>query len=679
MTYKITTLETKKTPLAIVMAVAVAAMGAANKGYADGQEAEEKEKSRVESVVVVGRTTNTEITPVDIEKQQANDLADVFRHIPSVSVGGSLGIAQKVYIRGMEDTLLNITVDGAPQTGTLFHHTGRVSIEPELLKSVEVQAGAGEATSGSGAIGGAIRFQTKSADDLLDAGQAFGGFVKANYFSNDGTKGSAALYGKVNDSVGVLASYLSIDRNNMEDGNGDEILATAADQNLAFLKVDGRISENQEIVVSYERREESGELGRRPNWVVLEGDLLYPMEGERNTFVAGYRAQISDMLNLNATVYVTDSDLVQDGPFGLYGGNTESSGFDIRNTSKVGEHTLTYGAELRNDEVKSGPRGASVQDYIDAGWETSISEEGEVLGVYIQDHWQVSDFLLVSMGLRYDSYDLEQVNYNNEVSDSGISPNIGFSYSVTDEINIVVGHARAMRGKEIGDSFTLESAGIDPDLEAEEVDNTELGLEYNGDIYAVSATVYQSNIDNVIYDQIGAGTNFENIGELESNGFELFGEADFGRLYMSASVSLSDSELNGNTVEGYEHNGLGNSRGDTYALEVNYDFSSALQVGWNFTFVDSLKDIEVLHRAVELGWIAETQTVDKPGYVVHDIYLRWLPTDSLTVNFGVQNLTNKQYRDHSSVADYNHIPGWGGVAGVAEAGRDIRLSASFSF
>src|SRR5690606_39097062 len=112
----------------------------------------------LETMVVVGSTTNIDIDAEQLELQQALDLADVFRMEPSVSVGGSLGIAQKVYIRGMEDTLLNITVDGAPQTGTLFHHIGRVSVEPELLRQVEAQTGAGEATSGFGSIGGAIRF-----------------------------------------------------------------------------------------------------------------------------------------------------------------------------------------------------------------------------------------------------------------------------------------------------------------------------------------------------------------------------------------------------------------------------------------------------------------------------------------------------------------------------------------
>jgi len=182
-------LVTKLSPLALAISLTLTSVSS----YAD----DKKSKTDVESIVIVGQTTNTVITPEELDKYQANDLADIFRSVPSVSVGGSLGIAQKVYIRGMEDTLLNVTVDGAPQTGTLFHHIGRVSIDPELLKEVEVQAGAGEATSGAGAIGGSIRFKTKDVDDLLNSGENFGGTLKAGYFSNDGYKTSGTFYGKL--------------------------------------------------------------------------------------------------------------------------------------------------------------------------------------------------------------------------------------------------------------------------------------------------------------------------------------------------------------------------------------------------------------------------------------------------------------------------------------------------
>lgn len=662
-----------------LLVAAIASTVVAAPGYAQN---ESDYDNKLETTVVVGSTTNTLITPEDLERQQANDLADVFRHIPSVNVGGSIGIAQKIYVRGMEDTLLNVTVDGAPQTSTLFHHIGRVSIEPELLQQVEVQAGAGEATAGSGAIGGAIRFKTKSAEDLLSGSDKnFGAIIKANHFSNNGTKGSMAAYGKITDNVGILGSYVSVDRENMNDGSGNEIYGTAVKQSLSFLKVNADITENQAFALSYETRDESGDLGTRPNWLTLEDDPLYPMDGERKTLVVNYSADINSQLNLEFSLYDTRSELIQDGRFGLYSGETHSTGFDLRNTTSTGKHTITYGIERRDDEVNAGPRGDSIQDYIDEGLATNTLEEGQVLGLYVQDHWQISDPLLLSFGLRYDSYDLDKVDNNQKVSSEGFNPNIGLIYTLNDHIKLVAGHAQAMRGKEIGDSFTIADATIDADLEAENVNNTEFGIEYENDVVLVSATVYESRIDNVIQDQLGASTYYENIGELKTSGFEVSTHLNLDDLYLAASLSMNDSEINDETVEGYEHNGLGNARGDTFTLEAGYIFSSQWEAGWNFTYVRKLDNIEVLHNAVNIGWIDETQYITKPGYKFHDIYIKWSPlaSDALTLNFAVQNLFNEYYRDHSSVADYSSIPGWEIVSGLYEAGRDIRLTASYTF
>ncbi|MCG8609504.1 MAG: TonB-dependent receptor [Pseudomonadales bacterium] len=652
--------------------------------------AEEQDNVLKADVVVVGETTNDSITSVDLEFQQASDMSDVFRHIPSVTVGGSLGIAQKIYLRGLEDTLLNITVDGAPQTGTLFHHVGRVSIEPELLKEVDIQTGAGEATSGFGAIGGAIRFKTKRAEDLLAPGQDFGGIVKGSIFTNDGKKGSLSLFGRLGENWGVLGSFVTSDLDNMEDGDGNEMFGTAVDQDLGFVKISGDLSENQYLSFSFERRDESGDFGQRPNWPVLEEDPLFPLEGERQTIVANYSLTPSDVLNLEATAYFTESELTQDryDRWGEYRSSVETLGFDLRNTTFMNDnYSLTYGVELRRDTVTSGYLGPD-SVLVDWAWDPNIrtvKEEGKVLGVYLQNHWQLMEALLLSYGVRYDRYELEQVTYNDETDSDGVSPNVGLRYALTNEIALTAGHARALRGKEVGDGFTVERDPSEPSLDAnldpEKAQNTELGIEYTDADLALKASVYKSKLDDVIFDQLGRGVYYENIGELESEGVELLAAYKWNKFYFALSFSHNDSELNGNPVSGYEHNGLATSRGDTWSFEVNYQWSPALEMGWYVTYVDGLSDIEVLQRGVELGWIDQTQTVDKPSYQVHDVYLSWKPSavDNLTLNFAIQNLFDKRYRDHSSVADYTHIPDWDGVVGLNEAGRDIRFSVAYQF
>ena len=78
--------------------------------------------------------------------------------------GGSLPAAQNSMLVGLEDTLMNVTIDGAQQAGYLFHHQGRVGIEPDIIKSVEAEAGTGAATAGLGALAGSVKFETKRCD-----------------------------------------------------------------------------------------------------------------------------------------------------------------------------------------------------------------------------------------------------------------------------------------------------------------------------------------------------------------------------------------------------------------------------------------------------------------------------------------------------------------------------------
>jgi hemoglobin/transferrin/lactoferrin receptor protein len=649
----------------------------------------------IDQIEVVGRMTNVEVTSEDMERYQVSDLEDIFRHIPSVSVGGSLGIAQKIYIRGMEDTLINVSIDGAPQTGTLFHHIGRVKIEPELLRQVSVQTGAGEATAGFGAIGGAIRFQTKNATELLADDRNFGSLLKVGAYSNDGHRLSASAFGRLSENWGLLGSYVFVDRDDMKDGNGTTLQGTAAEQKLAFVKLSGDIGGNQRLSLSYEYRDEEGHFGQRPNWPAFDGDTLYPGTGERNTAVFNYSVAESEVLNVEMTAYLTQSEFVQDrfDTWGRYGAEIDTWGFDLRNTTSLGDHSFTYGIEHRDDEVVSAYLDdASV--WQDWAWDPNIgefSEHGTAMGIYVQDHYQATTAMLLSYGLRYDAYDFEQVTYNESTDDDAVSANVGMEYSLTDELTFLISYAEAMRGKEIGDAFTLEKRPgrirLDPALVAEDVGNFEVGFDFQAGPFFASLVYFNTEIEDVVFDQIGGGpppqdaSYFENVGKYSADGYELELGFQGNRSRIELAYSDMSTDLNGIPVEGYEHNGLANVRGDTLNLSVDYDLSDRLQLGWSMMSVAGVDDIEVLYRSVEIGWIGEIQTIDKPGYAVHDVYMSWQPTqrDSIKMYLAVQNLFDKAYRDHSSVGDYTGIPDWEIVAGLYEPGRDLRLTLTAGF
>lgn len=648
-----------------------------------------------DQVVIVGALTDVEIDADQLELRQATTLADIFRQTPSVTVGGSVGIAQKIYVRGLEDSLLNVTVDGAPQRGTLFHHIGRVSIEPELLQTVDVQAGAGEATAGFGAIGGAIRFRTKDADDLLAPGQRLGALTKASYFSNDGHKFSGTVYGRLFGDVGFVASLVRVERNDMKDGGGQRLRGAAAEQNLAYVKVGGDLGGGHHLALSYEHRAEEAAFGQRPNWPVLAGDRLFPAEGKRDTAVANYGVNLGEGLDLEATGYWTRSKFTQDrhDRWGLYGASIRSAGFDLRGRVRRGNHDLAIGGEYRADRV-IGQYLAEPARWQAWAWSAAVGrfqEKGDVVGLYAQDHWRVAAPLLLSFGVRYDAYDLTQVTYANGTDSDGVSFNAGLEYELGNDFVLNASYAEAFRGKEIGDAFTLEKRpgriSLSPTLNPEQVENYEVGLTWDRGPFRASAVYYAMTIDDVIFDQIGNGpapqdaVYYENVGRFKAEGVELRVGYASGPFTLDGYFNHYTSKLNGDAIEGYEHIGLGNSVGDNWNLTAGFAPTSKVQLELSVTRYADLNDIEVLQRGVAIGWIGQTQFVDKPGYTVFDLVGRWRPMDNgrLTLLGGVYNLFDERYRAHSSVADYNAIPGWAGVAGVREAGRDVRLTASFRY
>lgn len=659
------------------------------------EEQKRSDKSAIERISVVGSATNFSVTAEDIEQFQANDLADIFRESPSVSVGGSVGIAQKIYIRGLEDAYLNVTVDGAQQTSTLFHHIGRVTLDPDLLKQIDVQAGAGEATSGPGAIGGAIRFKTKDAQDLLTEDEQFGGRIKANYFSNDGSRYSGTLYGKLNSSFGLLGYYSTVDRNTMEDGDDNNIYGTAADQDLAFIKASGEITDKHYVSFSFEQRDEDGQFSARPNWYVAEDAPLYPSAAKRDTYVANYRFDHSDWVYLETTAYQTSSSF-RGGRFDWLA-DIDTQGFDVRNTTTTIFHSFTYGIDYRKDEVESGPANGPAEN----------AEESSVMGVYAQAHSNITSDLLLSYGVRYDNYDFQQrilldEYYGEPVTDSAaglddseLSVNAGLSYRITDAWKLGLSYAEAARGKEIGDGFTLDEYLYDgedvpvvgSDVVPETVENIEASVEYSANRLNAKLSVYQSTIHDVIFSGFAGNSIYNNIGDVESTGIEFNMAYRWDNVDMYLGFSNADAELKPRAdlytqqysaidLNGYEFNGLGNSRGNTLVLGADYFIAHDMSIGFNLTHVDDIT-IETLHQALENGWADSLYTLNKPSYTVLDIYGNWDITNDLSVNLTVTNLLDELYIDHSSVGDYSEV--FPTVVGPYEAGRDIRLSLSYDF
>lgn len=634
-----------------LLAVALSSVGLAHAASDNALEL-----AATEVTAAAGRDATVESG--QLEHFQATDLQDVFESSPEVAVGGGPGVAQKLYLRGMEDTLLNISIDGAQQAGQTFHHTGRIGVEPELLKRVEVHGGTGDATAGPGALGGSVRFVTKDPDDLLREGEQAGALIKSGYFGNgEGYKASSSLFGRFNDDWSALAVTSYQDQNDYEDGDNRDVLGTGARQKLGYAKLVGRLSEAQTLRLSYEQRHDEGERAQRPQWIVSGFNPLYPLRTERETWTLNYgiRPQDNPLLDLELTAYHTQTELEQDGRWGLYFGNARSNGLDLRNTSHLGAHSLTYGVDYRADRTALGPLGDPGQ----------TRERGDVAGLYLQDAWQLSERLLLGAGLRYDRYRLDDRD-DQRFREDGVSPNLNLRYQLTPELALLAGYAEALRGPQVRDAFKLDSAANDPDLKAERAKTSELGFEYRRAGLELSAKGYVTRIEDAVADPLGSPNLYLNVGDLESKGVLLESAYHWQRLSVGLSYHHNDARVDGKRLNVYEHNGLGTSVGDTWIASADYRARDDLGFGWQGRFVQG---IDSLRTGVG--------SVPKSGYAVHDLYGQWavLP-ERLTLTVTLKNLFDKRYLDHASNEDFEHIAGYEGVRGAYEPGRELRLGVA---
>ncbi|MEC8294748.1 MAG: TonB-dependent receptor plug domain-containing protein, partial [Pseudomonadota bacterium] len=65
---------------------------------------------------------DVDVSGEDLARTKPTDLQDVFKGEPTVAVGSSIPTSQKIYVNGVEETNLVVTIDGSRQNNKVFHH-----------------------------------------------------------------------------------------------------------------------------------------------------------------------------------------------------------------------------------------------------------------------------------------------------------------------------------------------------------------------------------------------------------------------------------------------------------------------------------------------------------------------------------------------------------------------------
>jgi hemoglobin/transferrin/lactoferrin receptor protein len=250
-----------------------------------------------ETVLAPISVTATEVAPGGFqigeeELEQANpiDIKDVFQGEAGVKVGGGSDLGRKSYINGIEDSNLNVKIDGARQVGTTFHHMGTAIIDPSLLKSVRVETGVGPVDVGPGSLGGSIAYETKDARDILEPGETFGGMAKFHYESDTDLYSPNLTFAGQVDGYEVMVHGSYDNANNYHDGRDVEVSGSAPKMKSFLGKAawTGRGGDRIEFNSSFLQDE-----GIRPNRVnfaaLSNGSQPIPHSYQRKAFGVTYK------------------------------------------------------------------------------------------------------------------------------------------------------------------------------------------------------------------------------------------------------------------------------------------------------------------------------------------------------------------------------------------------------
>lgn len=617
---------------------------------------------------------------IAVERKQASDVRGLFAGEPAVEIGGGARVAQRLYLRGIEGSNLNITVDGARQGQNLYNHRGGLAnVDPEILKRVEVQPGPVAADQGHGALGGAIRFVTVDAQDRLAPGQTVGGLIKAAGASADRMqRGVIGTWAALGDEAGLLFYGTYSDYDDYRTGGGFRVPFSGGRDRTALLKWTLLDAAGHDLRVGIEQNDASGlnfmQRGDYP-WQLQPSDFrarppqLHSQRRDRKTLEWRYDGGPS-WLDLSLRAY--------DGRDDFYAPNSngerftsDGAGWDVRNTA------VFRFAEWNWDLVTG-------IDWLDEkGLNQRNNREARAnryqnTGLFVQNRVG-NDTVDFNFGVRHDAF-RTRFRTTNRVDDEATLVNLGGRIRFGQGWSAFGGYGEAARG---AGTIPIHFAGnvienatfngrVGGDLRPELAEQRELGLRWGGDDDALTleAIAFRTEIANpILYLQPGTGglgnrpvTGFLNADRsARFSGFELRGSWRFED--WAVDGGLTTIETRDLPAEPQFLARYGAPVGDRLALTVLRDVGTQWRFGYTLTAVRRLDDVPA----------DQIVFIEKPGYATHDLSVNWRSSTiaGFDVAFAVRNLTDKLYVRHTTFTQ-------NGFA-TEEPGRDVRLTIAYQF
>ena len=618
------------------------------------------------------------MTSEQIQDQAMQNMGDVLRYTPGVSISQGEGHRDAIVIRGIQTTA-DFFIDGVRDDVQYYRPLYNV-------EQIEVLRGSNALLFGRGGGGGVINRVQKKArigDDfttITAGGDNFGAYNTMLDVNVDAGSQNAFR----------LNAYFQNLENHRDffDGEGYAVNPTWRFQP----------SKDTSFDLSYEYVNDERVVDRGVPSRIVDNGPNVPLEGYPDTFFGSpdqnftrleaniFRGRVehtfSDTMRGNVTLqyadydklyqnlYPSDSVLVTNGTFP----DVELDGYRDPTTREnlIGQanlvwdlelggkmHTVLFGVEFGDQQTANSREDNVFADNGDDQLVIPFSDplqipefgftnlvrdrESDVqfTSIYLQDQFDLTDSFKLVVGARLDEFDINVVDFieqndgdavdgNFSRKDSEVTPRLGFIYKPADNVSVYASYSETFLPQS-GDQFltlSLDSESTRPQF----FENTEVGFKWDlrPDL-ALTTSIFElqresyTTIDPEDQDQLIV------VEGSKTTGFEI---QLTGNLTESLSISTGYSFLDGEVdlADGSGNNGnvTRQTPENMFSLWSNYDVSERLAFGLGATYQDSF-------------FVREDNAAEVPSYFRVDAAAFYTVSDNLRLQLNVENLFDEDY------------------------------------
>lgn len=682
------------------------------------------------------------VTIENIEKEMIDDLDDVVRYQPGVSMGtDSRGGNQGFTIRGIGGNRVLHVIDGVRSSDVYFGN-GKDTFEMDNLQGVQIIRGPASVLYGADAMGGAVVFQTKSARDYVgsDSGTYFGVRTSASD-ADDQLKAGATAAVQTGD-FGLIAQVTKRDFSEHQVNGTGSVNPQDGDTQGGLIKAFWDISANQSLAISFELFEETRDfnlltdlLGR--NAATVFSSLGFD-ESERTRTGLEYNllrtSGIFDDLQLLVNLQNTDSTqrtvqertsfsfvnprnprsfagtaAIRDTTFG-FEQETLAINFNLRKSIETGSltHNLSYGFNFDETETQR-PRDRSDTEISSGSVSRAISAfpmaPAEVFpnksfpdttttrrGFYLQDEVQVGDTgLSLIPGVRYDRYELAAAV---DALLDGTNTVEGFGYPVRDfddgKFSLSVGAIY-----DIDESYSLFAQYAEgyrpPNFNESNQAFANLAYRYavvpNPDIRAETSKSFEfglrADYENAYFSVSAFRNSYTDF--ISSN---YIGRSGAVSLYQNQNID--DVEIHGAEATAFLYFGENWRMRSSiaYAMGRDQETSQHLDSVDPVNLVNSLRyDSTSGNWGGELFWtvvadktkVSSESVTGADGYQVLDAVADLRIGESLSLRVGIFNIFDEEYARWQSIQGLNKVTAADTILNNYQPGINLRLGINANF